>query len=275
MQPIRPLFALCLALVPALVPAFAQPLAAQEAGAPLPDGLTSASVRPGWATPEGARIAALDLDLGPGWKTYWRVPGEAGVPPVLRFDGSQNVAAVQVIWPRPEVFETNGIRTVGYHDDLVLPLQITPTNPDEPVSLAASLDLGICHEICVPVQLSLHAELSGPGAPDPAIAAALAAEPSPRPGVARCAAEPIRDGVRVTASIDLPAAANEVALFELRSTPMWVSDPQTHREGNRLVASAEFVPENAEPFDLDQNNLRITVVSAAGAVEIDGCPQLR
>ena len=259
----------------ALAPAFAPPLAAQEAIAPLPDGMAGATVRPGWATPEGGRIAALHLALEPGWKTYWRVPGEAGVPPVLRFDGSQNVASVQVVWPAPEVFEVNGLRTVGYHDDLLLPLEITPENPDEPVVLAADLDLGICHDICVPVQLSLRADLRGPGAPDPAIAAALAAEPSPRPGVARCAAEPIRDGVRVTARIDLPAAPGEVALLELRSTPMWVSDPQISREGGQLVASAEFVPENAQPFALNHDDLRITVVSAAGAVEIDGCPQQR
>ncbi len=271
MNPIRPLLACFLALAPALP----HPLAAQEAAASLPDGLRDATLRPGWTTPEGGRIAALHLALEPGWKTYWRVPGEAGVPPVVRFDGSQNVASVQVVWPAPEVFEVNGLRTVGYHDDLLLPLEITPESPGKPVILAADLELGICHDICVPVQLSLRAELTGPGAADPAIAAALAAEPSPRPGVAHCAAEPIRDGVRVTAHIDLPAAPGEVALLELRSTPMWVSDPQISREGGQLVASAEFVPENAQPFALNHDDLRITVVSAAGAVEIDGCPQRR
>lgn len=264
-------------LVP-LCALLANPLAAQEApttlpAAALPPGLSQAGVLGGWTTPDGARIAALKIELRPGWKTYWRVPGDAGVPPVLNFTASQNVAALRVIWPAPEVFEVNGMRAVGYHEAMVLPVEITPADPSQPVALAADLDLGICQEICVPVQLSLHADLAGPGGPDAEISAAIAAEPAPRPGLARCTFEPIRDGVRVHAAIDLPEAANEVALFELRSSPMWVSDSVMHREGRQLLASAEFVPDSGAPFDLDQRDLRITVLSAAGAFEIDGCPQ--
>ena len=263
MTRILTLLPLCLGL--------AHPLAAQEG--PLPPGLEQAEVLQGWRTPEGGRVAALKIALDPGWKTYWRVPGDAGVPPELDFAGSQNVADVQVIWPAPEVFDANGMRTVGYHDALVLPLQITPTDPSQPMHLAADVDMGICHEICVPVQLDLQADLSGPGAPDAEIRAAMAAEPAPRPGIAHCSVEPIRDGVRVQAAIDLPPSPDEVALFELRSTPMWVSEPQAHREGGQLIASAEFVPDSGQPFDLDQSDLRITVLSAAGAFEIDGCPR--
>ncbi|PTV95767.1 DsbC/DsbD-like thiol-disulfide interchange protein [Rhodobacter aestuarii] len=249
--------------------ALAVPVGAQP---PLPEGLLGAEIRSGWEAQNGTRIAALHLQLAPGWKTYWRVPGEAGVPPVLHFARSRNLAHMQVIWPTPSVFEQNGMRTVGYHDELILPLELTPREAGVPIDLEARLDFGICHEICVPVQLDLTAWLAGPGAPDPAIAAALEAQPVPRPGLARCAVEPIRDGMRVEARIDTPPAPGEVALFELRARPMWVSDPMIAREGGTLLASAEFVPETGAPFDLDQDDLRITVVSAAGAIEIDGCP---
>ena len=102
---------------------------------------------------------------------------------------------------------------------------------------------------------------------------AMAAVPLRQPGLAHCTVEPIADVMRVKAAIDLPEAAGEVALFELRSTPMWVSESVAHREGDTLVAMAEFVPENAQPFALDQRDLRITVLSEAGAVEFNGCPE--
>lgn len=250
--------------------ALATPAFAQEA--PLPPGLAGVEVRPGWQATDGSRIAALHISLDPGWKTYWRVPGDAGVPPMLDFSGSQNLAAMQVVWPAPQVFDQDGLRAVGYLNEVVLPLEILPIDPTKPVKLDADLDIGICHDVCVPVQLELDAELAGPGAPDAMIDLAMAAEPEPKSGLAQCALEPIRDGMRVSAAIDLPAATGEVAMFELRSTPMWVSESEMGRDGTVLMASAEFVPENGKPFDLDPNDLRITVLSAAGAIEIDGCP---
>lgn len=76
----------------------------------------------------------------------------------------------------------------------------------------------------------------------------MAAVPLRQPGLAHCTVEPIADGMRVKAAIDLPEAAGEVALFELRSTPMWVSDSEAERQGNTLLLSAEFVPDSGKPL---------------------------
>ncbi|WP_110804860.1 protein-disulfide reductase DsbD domain-containing protein [Rhodobacter viridis] len=256
-------FSLCLAL--------AAPLAAEEVQ-PMSPGLLSAELLPGWQEKDGSRVAAIRIALAPGWKTYWRVPGDVGVPPQFDFNASTNVAALQVIWPAPEVFEAGETETVGYHDTLVLPLRITPKAPKAPVTLTAELEFGICDEVCVPVSVALTKDLSGPGAENPEIVAAMAAAPRPGPGLARCTVTPIRDGMRVAARIDMPQAAGETALFELRSRPMWVSEPEISRQGDQLLASVDFVPEDARPFDLDPADLRITVVSHGDAVEIDGCP---
>lgn len=248
------------------------PLHAQEAPLPLPPGMAGAEVLAGWQRPDGARIAAVRIALQGGWKTYWRSPGDAGIPPQFDFSGSDNVAGVTVHWPAPEVFDQNGMRSVGYHDVVVLPLEIRPTDPSRPVRLNTEMDIGICHDICVPVSVGLSADLAGPGAPDPAIRTALIDQPRLVAGGARCTVEPIADGMRVTARIAMPPSPGEIALFELRSTPMWVSESEARREGADLVASAEFVPDAGKPFDLDQSDLRITVLSQAGAVEFNGCP---
>lgn len=246
----------------------AVPAAAQDA---LPPGIAGAEVLRGWRTPEGDYIAALKIELDAGWKTYWRVPGDAGIPPVLDFTESDNVAGVDVIWPAPEVFDQNGLRTVGYHDGVILPIRIRPKDPHAPVGIEADMDIGICRDICVPVALDLEADIGGPGAPDAEISRAMAAAPQPRPGRAQCVTAPIADGVRVTARIDLPPVPGEIAMFELRSTPMWVSEPVMQREGRFLMATVDFVPDDGRPFPLSPDDLRITVLGAAEAVQIDGC----
>jgi DsbC/DsbD-like thiol-disulfide interchange protein len=74
----------------------------------------------------GGHMAAVELQLAPGWKTYWRSPGDAGIPPSFDWSGSENVKSVRLHWPAPEVFEANGMQTIGYHERLVLPVEITP-----------------------------------------------------------------------------------------------------------------------------------------------------
>ena len=54
-------------------------------------------------------MAAVEIRLAPGWHTYWRVPGEAGIPPRFDWSGSQNLAAVAYEWPRPEIIVSYGI----------------------------------------------------------------------------------------------------------------------------------------------------------------------
>ncbi|WP_417808586.1 protein-disulfide reductase DsbD domain-containing protein [Thioclava sp.] len=248
--------------------------AQQSIDHPTPPGLEGAQLLQGWMRADGTRMAGLSIDLEPGWKTYWRAPGDAGIPPQIDFKGSENVAKVTLHWPAPEVFKSAGMRTIGYHADLILPIEITPKDPAKPVDLSAHAAIGICDQICVPVSLHLHAHLAGQGSPDSLITAALQAEPKTISLHATCKTTPVRDGVKLTARFDLPPAIDpEATLFELRSTPVWVSESISRREGDTLIATADFVPPEAKPFDLDLSDLRITVLSDRGAVQIDGCTE--
>lgn len=239
----------------------------------LPRGMERTELLDGWQTEDGAHIAAIRIALDEGWKTYWRSPGEAGIPPQFNFAESQNVTSVQVRWPRPVIFEQNGMRTVGYRDEVVLPIEITPIDPSQPVALAADLDFGICHDVCVPVSVEVTADLQGPGQMnEPTIMGALSSQPQITTLPVLCEIEPISDGMRVTARIPLPAEAPEpLPVFELASMPVWVSEAVSHRDGDMLVAMAEFVPDAAAPFALDPHDLRITLLDGASAYEIDGC----
>lgn len=252
-------------------------LAGLPAHALTQEDVLSARLLSGWQTESGTRMAAVELTLAPGWKTYWRSPGEAGIPPSFDFSGSTNLQSVTFHWPRPSVFDLNGMTTIGYHDGVVLPMEITPKDPSAPVTLLMGMDLGVCSDICMPAALRFEADLSGQGAPDTAIRAALADLPRPagQAGVTGigCAVEPIKDGLRVTAAMDLPEQGHkETVVFETATQGVWVSEASATRKGATLTAVSDMVPPEGAPFALDRSGVKVTVIAENSAVEIDGCP---
>ena len=237
----------------------------------------SAEVLPGWRTEQGTYMAALRLTLAPGWKTYWRSPGDAGIPPLFNWSGSQNLAGVRVHWPRPVVFEVNGYQSIGYKHELVLPLELTATDPSQPILLQAEIDLGICRDICMPAALAFQTQISGPGAPDAAISAALDDRPSTAAeaglGGIGCTVEPIADGLRLTARLALPPTGGaETVVFEPGPSSIWVSEAVVSRDGPHLIATADLVSSDGGPVLLNRGDMVVTVLGQQMAVEIAGCP---
>lgn len=117
----------------------------------------------------GHVILGLQIRLEEGWKTYWRHPGESGVPPRFSWEDSENIGAVQVQWPTPERFRAFGLNSIGYSHEVVLPLHVRVADPDAPLKVSLQLDYMICKDICVPLSGALTVSLPG---------AAAAAEPT-------------------------------------------------------------------------------------------------
>jgi DsbC/DsbD-like thiol-disulfide interchange protein len=114
--------------------------------------------------------AGVEIKLDPGWKTYWRDPGDSGVPPKFDFSGSDNVKSVTVLWPAPERFPDGaGGNSIGYLDHLILPLRITPQDAAKQSWLQLKIGYDICGNMCVPVESELTLALNGDGAEETAI----------------------------------------------------------------------------------------------------------
>jgi len=128
---------------------------------------------------QGAPLrAGVEIRLKPGWHTYWRYPGDAGVPPRFDFAGSQNVKAVEVLWPAPRRLPEAGLDTIGYDRDVILPVRVTPQDEAKPVRLQIKIGYAICEKLCVPADSKAELALTGgPGAQDAALAAAEARVP--------------------------------------------------------------------------------------------------
>src|SRR6185312_11944669 len=105
--------------------------------------------------------AGIEIKMPSGWHTYWRYPGDSGVPPTFDFTGSKNLASVKVLYPAPRLMSDETGQTLGYTDDVVLPLRVTPREPGKPVALRLKLDYAVCEKVCVPEEGHLALDVTG------------------------------------------------------------------------------------------------------------------
>lgn len=259
-----PRLALALGLLLAPVPALSQ--------SPRIADIVSAQMRPGWKAADGTHIAALHMRLSPDWMTYWRHPGESGLVPKLDLGASTNVEGARVLWPEPRLYMKAGYASIGYSGDVVLPIEITPARPGEPVNLDAVFSFGVCEDICIPVDLSLKLELNGAGSHDNVIATAL----DRRPGAARaaglrsvdCTITPEKKGMRLTASLSIPpSGSQEFLLVEIPGHNARVMPSE--RAGDTLTGHGLIRTDGATA--IDRSNVRLSVVSDRGTLQHQGC----
>ena len=271
-------FTLCsLALVPLAGPALAGDMSAWSA----PEGTAARLVAGG--SQDGALMGGVEIRLPPGHKTYWRYPGDSGVPPHFDWSGSRNVEAVEVLWPAPSRFDDGGSFSIGYKHDVVLPLRITPTDRTQPVELKLNLDFAVCGKICQPANAALDLALppGGTGAPSAALAQALASVPHPaalgaeglgatgEPGIASAELRHTSEGavLRIVTHVDHAATAD---LFVEGPDEDWAL-PLPAREAGAdgqtiFVLPVDGVPKGA---DITTARLRFTLVDGDRAIDVD------
>jgi DsbC/DsbD-like thiol-disulfide interchange protein len=241
------------------------------------DDILQTSLLPGWQMDNGHRMAALNLTLAPHWKTYWRAPGETGIPPQFDWSGSRNLKSVALHWPSPEVITWGGIQSIGYLHQLVLPVEIVAIDPAKPVELRLQMALGVCKDICMPATFSLTETLDGPGAPDSQIRNALDNRPSTAAEAGltdiTCKVSPNDDGLRIAASIAVPKQGEpETVVFETADATVWVAQSTALRDRQILHAQTDLVPQSGAPFALDRSGVTVTIIGQGHSVEIKGCP---
>jgi DsbC/DsbD-like thiol-disulfide interchange protein len=157
----------------------------------------------------GKLMAFVEIALEPGWKTYWRSPGDAGLPPSIDWAKSGNVASAEVLYPAPRLFTDKSGHTIGYEGTLFLPIALTPKSPGEPVSLAVEARYGICKDICVPIEAELKLDIpAGETALAPA-AALIALDRVPRPQASLVDGDPVVVRAEVQVAGDAPKVVVE------------------------------------------------------------------
>ena len=235
-----------------------------------------ARLLPGEREPAGSRLAGLRLTMTPGWKTYWRSPGEAGIPPRLDWSQSDNVSSVEVLWPAPVVFESFGMKTIGYEDRVVFPVRIQPEDPNEPVSLVVEGQIGVCREVCVLEQFELSEEITPDQRPIGAKQIHRAVRTVPMSSE-KAGLEVL--SCRITGAGRDRTMTAELASDQLGDNPqvlveghenLWVQSTRVEHTGSTLRVGAEL----RTPKDVswvDRSSVRMTVLANGFAVDIQGC----
>jgi DsbC/DsbD-like thiol-disulfide interchange protein len=227
--------------------------------------------------PAGAAAirAGIEVRLKPRWHTYWRYPGDAGVPPRFDFAASKNVKLVEVLWPAPRRIPEAGATVIGYDSDVILPLRITPHDRAKPVTLRLKLDYAVCEKLCVPAEAKGELVLAGAASSqDAALAAAEGRVPKKLAlgEGAKLAIRTVRreDGTpspRVVVDVAGPAGAD---LFVEGPTPEWAPPVPTAVAGAPTgLQQFTFTLDGAPPGATFQGaQLTLTAVTAAEAIEV-------
>jgi DsbC/DsbD-like thiol-disulfide interchange protein len=256
-----PLVALCL-------PAYAADTSAW-------DGDQHAAVRLIAGPQRGGAVihsAGVEIRLAPGWKTYWRYPGDSGVPPRFDFSGSRNLKSINVRYPAPHRLTDDSGTSIGYKNHVTFPLEVTPQDPAQPVALALRIDYAVCEKICIPAEGKAELTLTGKPAAE---YAALARGDMRVPGAAKIGdAAPLsiraitRDGKRVL--VDVAAPSREVELFAEGPSAEWALPVPAPVDGapagqQRFAFELDGLPANTSPTGAE---LTLTAVAGTQAIEV-------
>jgi DsbC/DsbD-like thiol-disulfide interchange protein len=219
--------------------------------------------------------AGIELRMQPGWHTYWRYPGDSGVPPRFDFSGSDNIASVKVLYPAPHAFTDEAGTTIGYKNNVIFPLRVVARQNDRPVTLRAKIDYAVCEKLCMPVEARAELTLDRAGGADNAALAAAEAR-VPQPVSAAEAGLTVRraddDKRKPLVFVDLAAPGGQrVDLFVEGPTAEWAlpiprpapGAPAGHREFSFALEGLPPGVSPKGPFELT-----FTIVRDGSATEV-------
>jgi DsbC/DsbD-like thiol-disulfide interchange protein len=217
--------------------------------------------------------AGIEMRLAPGWKTYWRYPGDSGIPPRFDFAKSRNVKSVAVRWEAPQRLADESGTSIGYKHDVIFPLDVVPEDRNKPVTLSLTIDYGVCEKICVPVDANAELMLGGePGEQDKRIAASDARVPRAAAlgddGALSIRAVK-REGSRIVVDVAYPAG-EDVDLFAEGPTADWALPVPSPLAGapdgqQRFTFELDGLPRDTKP---DGAMLLLTAVAGHRAIEV-------
>jgi DsbC/DsbD-like thiol-disulfide interchange protein len=218
--------------------------------------------------------AGIEIKLQPGWHTYWRYPGDSGVPPRFDFSGSENLKSATVLYPAPQIHSDETGETLVYDDDVIFPVQVTPQESSKPVKLHLKMDYAVCEKMCIPAEGSADIPLgAGGGGHDAALKSAEARVPKPVSATeAGLSARRVNDGSKPAVIVDVAVPeGKDVQVLAEGPTPDWalpIPKPQQGAPaGHRQFGFAlEGLPPGGNPKA--PVDLIFTVVEGDRALEV-------
>lgn len=218
--------------------------------------------------------AGIEIKMRPGWHTYWRYPGDSGVPPRFDFSGSENLKSAKVLYPAPSLHSDEGGQSLGYEGGVIFPVVVTAATPGKPVQLRLKAEYAVCEKLCVPaegrVELPLNAGTSGE---DAALKSAQAQVPELVPAAdVGLTARRVNNGPKPLVMVDLTAPAGKpIQLFVEGPSPEWALPIPKPAQGapaghQHFAFELDGLPPGVDPKG--QFDLTFTVVGGDRPLEV-------
>ncbi len=216
--------------------------------------------------------AGIEVKLQPGWKTYWRYPGDSGVPPRFDFSGSENLKTAKVLYPAPHRFTDESGNSLGYKDEVIFPVLAMPQQPNKPVTLRVKVDYAVCEKLCIPAEGRAELTLAvGDSDQDAALAASEARVPKPVSAAeAGLSVRRLKNAPKPLIAIDLKAT-DPVDVFVEGPTPEWALPIPNPTPGalagkRRFSFELDGLPPGVDPKG--HFELTFTVLEGERAIEV-------
>jgi DsbC/DsbD-like thiol-disulfide interchange protein len=219
----------------------------------------------------GTIAAAVEIRLPQGWKTYWRTPGSGGIPPRFDFSASRNLADAEIAYPYPQRFDDGYSIANVYEGRVVFPVTLKADDPDQPVRVDLTVDLGVCEKVCIPAMVRVKAESARANdvKASAIVAAARALVPgAPLPGLLAGISLKRVGGSDEKPEFELRANAGADAVVFLEGPDDWfASAPRLlRREGDVAVFGFSFDRVGSR-VPIGGTAIHVTLVGGGRAVE--------
>lgn len=217
-----------------------------------------------------AATAGIEIKLQPGWKTYWRYPGDSGVPPRFDFSASENLGDATALFPAPHLFKDETGNSLGYKDRVIFPVRVTAKDKTKPVTLKLKLEYAVCERLCVPAEG--RAELKLPAGIGE-FAAALKEAQARVPRIVDAAAigltaKRAEGGGKPSVLVEIAKASPKTELFVEGPTGEWALPIPVRAAGtaNTFTFELDGLPTGSDPKKAA--DLTYTIVDGETAYEV-------
>ena len=241
------------------------------------NGLVSAKITDGWIEKDQKLIFGLKIDLNKNWKTYWRLPGNAGLKPLFTFDKSENVFAAKIMWPSPIIFGEDNLWSIGYKDSVLLPLEVTPIDTSKPIKLEIQADIGLCEDVCIPVTLNVsYFATPGQNQENYEILGAILSEPIKSDDIGfqppQCI---IKNGELIMEfnEKNVKTGIENIELFviEVGSSVFYVNSKKAYVFDDRITVSTKNSVKTELPGVISRETVKTTIIGSNQSLEFVGC----
>ncbi len=250
----------------------------------IPEDLFAINTLHGWREVKNGievHYFGIDIQLLEGWKTYWRKTGNTGFPMSITWEEKYNFQDAIIHWPNPTIVNMAGEESIGYTDRVVFPLEIHPQVAELPIKGVGTIYLGICKEVCIPVNEVIAFDLFPTREKNsPLLHSSLMSKPetyasSIHRDEINCQIDYENEPTTITTRIDssfLDLSESFLAIYESSVDPVFFFKPEktTDVEENRIISSKYEILEGTN-IKLDPSKILLTIITANKTYEIQGC----